>query len=229
LSARFIYAWPAPPATVSDPPDGAGLPFALKPSLLRLRELPMPEDPEPVVLRFAPEAVGALQDWRREVKAMEGDAAGLHLSWLGKLPGMAVRLAVVFLHLEWLGRPAGTPAPEAVDLDAVTRALGFLADYAVPMARRAFGEAALPEAERDARRLARWLSRQSPVPEALNARALRRMANGPGLPKPERIEAALAELAELGWVRPAPGREGGGKGRRRADWAVNPALREARS
>ena len=54
------------------------------------------------------------------------------------------------------------------------------------------------------------------------------MGNGPGLPKPERIEAALAELAELGWVRPAPGREGGGAGRRRADWVVNPALREAR-
>jgi hypothetical protein len=171
LSARFIYAWPAPPASVSDPPDGIGLPFAPKPKLLRLRELPMPEDPEPVVLPFTPEAMQALQDWRREVKAMEGDAAGLYLSWLGKLPGMAVRLAVIFLHLEWLGRPAGTQAPEVVDFDAVTRAVGFLADYAVPMARRAFGEAALPEAERDARRLARWLLRQSPVPATLNARA----------------------------------------------------------
>jgi hypothetical protein len=136
------------------------------------------------VLRFAPEADEALQDWRREVKAMEGDAAGLHLSWLGKLPGMAVRLAVIFLHLEWLGRPAGTQAPEVVDFDAVTRALGFLADYAVPMARRAFGEAALPEAERDARRLARWLLRQSPVPETLNARALRRLGTDPAFRSP---------------------------------------------
>ena len=42
-----------------------------------------------------------------------------------------------------------------MDLDALTRALGFLAEYAVPMAKRTFGEAALPEAERDARRLAR--------------------------------------------------------------------------
>jgi hypothetical protein len=72
---------------------------------------------------------------------------------------MAVRLAVVFLHLDWLGPPAGTPPPEAVDLDALARALGFLADSAVPMAKRAFGEAALPQAERDARRLARWLLR----------------------------------------------------------------------
>jgi hypothetical protein len=157
---------------------------------------------------------------------MEQDAAGLFLSWVGKLPGMAVRLAVIFLHLEWLGRPVGTPPPEAVDLDALARALGFLADYAVPMAKRTFGEAALPEGERDARRLGRWLLRQSPVPETLNARALRRQANGPGIDKSERIEAALRELADLGLVRPAPGREGGGRGRQRADWAVNPALRE---
>jgi hypothetical protein len=64
------------------------------------------------------------------------------------------------------------------------------------------------------------------VPETLNARALRRQGNGPGIATAERIEAALGELAHLGWVRPAPAREGGGKGRQRADWAVNPALRE---
>jgi len=164
LSARFIYCWPAPPAEVSDPPDGEGLPFELKSMLRRLRELPMPDEPEPVVLPFTAEAREVLQEWRREVKGMEGDAAGLFLSWLGKLPGMAVRLAVVFSHLEWLGQALETPLPEAIGVDAVVRAVGFLAGYAVPMAKRTFGEAALPEAERDARRLARWLLRQSPVP-----------------------------------------------------------------
>jgi hypothetical protein len=157
---------------------------------------------------------------------MEGEAAGLFLSRLGRLPGMAVRLAVVFLHLDWLGRTPGTPVPAAVDLDASVRVLGFLADYAVPMTKRALGEAAPPEAERDARTLAPL--RRSPMPETLNARELRRMGNGPGIRTRERIEAAPAELAELGWVRPAPGRAGGGKGRQRADWAVNPALRGAR-
>jgi Protein of unknown function (DUF3987) len=227
LSSRFIYTWPASLAGVSDPPDGAGLPFELKAKLLRLRELPMGEAAEPVVLPFTPEAVEALQEFRRGVKAMEAEATGLFLSWLGKLPGMAVRLAVIFQHLEWLVHPSDKPVPppEAVDGDAISRALGFLDDYAVPMARRAFGEAALPEAERDARRLARWILRQSPTPETLNARALRRMANGPGIQTPERIETALAELAELGWVRSAAGREGGGRGRQRADWAVNPELR----
>jgi hypothetical protein len=54
----------------------------------------------------------------------------------------------------------GTPAPERITLDDVVRAIGFLSEYVVPMARRAFGEAALPEPERDARRLARWYLRQ---------------------------------------------------------------------
>lgn len=225
LSARFIYCWPEPSEDISDPPNGAALPFAVKERLRRLRELPMPGD-KPSILPFTAEAIDALQDARRTEKQMEREASGLFLSWLGKLPGMAVRLSLVFLYLDWLEQPPGTPEPEAVDLDAIARALGFLFDYAVPMARRAFGEAALPEAERDARRLARWLLRQSPIPETLNARLLRRMAHGPGIPTPERIEAALRELAELHLVRPAPARAGGGKGRQRADWAVNPTLQE---
>lgn len=51
------------------------------------------------------------------------------------------------------------------------------------------------------------------------------MANGPGIQTSERIETALAELAELGWVRSAAGRDGGRGGRQRADWTVNPELR----
>ena len=44
--------------------------------------------------------------------------------------------------------------------------------------------------------------------------------------KAERITEALKELAELGWVSSAPARDGS-PGRRRDDWAVNPAVRAA--
>jgi hypothetical protein len=183
-------------------------------------------DGELVVLRFSDEAADAMQEWRREVKAMEADAFGLFLSWVGKLPGFAVRLGVVFAHLAWLAEP-DTKEPERITLDDFARAVGFLSEYAVPMARRAFGEAALPEAERDARRLARWyLACPLPRPATLNARELRRMANGPGIQTAGRVEAALGELAELGLVRRALGREGERGGRQRSDWAVNPALCE---
>ena len=154
LAARFLYCWPMPTAKVSDRPSGRALPFDLMAALRRLRELPMPND-NPVILRFDDDAADALQEWRREVKTMEADRTGLFLSWTGKLPGFAVRLAVIFAHMAWVVAPDGTPAPDRITLDDAARAVGFLADYAVPMARRAFGEAALPEPERDCRRLIR--------------------------------------------------------------------------
>jgi len=227
MAARFIYCWPMPPANVPERPSGRALPFDLMAAFHRLRELPMPDD-NPVILLFNDDAAETLQEWRRETKAMETERTGLFLSWTGKLPGFAVRLAVIFAHLSWVVARDGTPEPERITVDDATRAVAFLSDYAVPMARRAFGEAALPEAERDARRLARWYLRQPrPRPAVLNARTLRRMADGPGIASAPRIEAALAELAELGWVRPAPDRDGDSAGRRRSDWAVNPAVRDA--
>lgn len=227
LAARFLYVWPEPLADVSPRPDGTPLPFDLKAKLRRLRELPMLDD-EPVIVPFTEEAAVAMQDWRREVKALESGAAGLFLSWIGKLPGFAVRLSVIFAHLAWLAEEAARE-PEAVTLDDFSWALGFLSEYTVPMARRAFGEAALPEAERDARRLARWyLALSAPRAETLNARELRRVGDGLGIPTAPRTEAALGELQELGLLRRAPSREGGRPGRQRSDWAVNPSVREAR-
>lgn len=223
LAARFLFAWPAPGERSGRPARCADL-DALRRALRRLRELPW-EPPEPVVLPFTDAAAAAMEGWRREVVRLEDGAGGLFLSWVGKLPGFAVRLAVVFEHLAWAAREGGT-APEAVGEDAMRRATAFLAVYAVPMARRVFGEAALPEAERDARRLARWLLRQAPCPEVLNARVLRRQADGPGIPKAERITTALGELAELGWVR-SEATSGHRGGRPRGDWAVNPMVRTA--
>jgi hypothetical protein len=226
LTARFLYFWPASPDGVSDRPSGRALPFDLVAMLRRLRELPM-RDHRPVMLPFDGGAAEALQDWRREAKDMEADRTGLFLSWTGKLPGFAVRLATIFAHMVWVVEPDGTPVPDRIMRDDVVRAIGFLREYAVPMARRAFGEAALPETERDARRLASWyLRRPIPRPTVVNARKLRRMQDGPGIPTAPRIEAALSELAELGWVRRAPSRDGANAGRQRTDWAINPAVRE---
>ncbi|WP_372620868.1 DUF3987 domain-containing protein [Falsiroseomonas sp.] len=221
LAARFLYAWPAtikPARPRNAPPAGT-----LLDALRRLETLPW-TPPEPVMLPFVGGAPDAMQEWREEAAALEAEASGLFLSWLGKLPGFALRLAVVFAHLDWLTKAEAAPPPAAVDADAVARACGFLSEYAVPMARRLFGEAALPEAERDGRRLARWYLRQNPRPAVLNAKALRRMAGGPNIPTAERMDAALAELAAGWWCRPAPLRAGDGPGRTRKDWAMNPVL-----
>ena len=223
LAARFFYTWPTPvpPRRPSGVPDHT---IALA-ALRRLVELPwLP--PEPVILPFTDAAAAALQAVREEAADLENSAAGMFLSWLGKLPGFCVRLAVILQHLEWCWNDPTPPPPNEIEEWAVAAAADFLEDYAVPMARRVFGEAALPQAEHDARTLARWLVRQNPIAETINARELRRMPRGPGIANADRMSAALNEFAEAGWVRPAPARAGG-HGRPRHDWAVNPAIKGA--
>jgi hypothetical protein len=220
MAARFLYTWPAPQRPRR--PRAGLVVERITERLGRLRALPW-TPPEPVLLPFAPAAQEGLQGWREEVADMEAGAAGLFLSWLGKLPGVAVRLAVILAHLDWCEHGRGDP-PAEIDDAVMARALDFLESYAVPMARRCFGEAALPEAERNARRLVRWLLKQSSRPAVLNVQTLRRMAGGPGIPTAARLGAALAELASLGVVREAaPNRTGIG-GRSRSDWEVNPAI-----
>ena len=92
------------------------------------------------------------------------------------------------------------------------------------MARRTFGETALPEAERDARTIARWLVAQDPVPEVINERGLARRSDGPGVRDPKRLGAALELLAEEDWVRAPIRKSGATGGRPRKDWAVTPGV-----
>ena len=143
---------------------------------------------------------------------MGGEAAGLRGAAGADLRALA-----------WCETCHGDPPREVTETDLL-RAVTFLEDYAVPMARRAFGEAALPQAERDARRLARWILRQKSRPATLNAKELRRAPNGPGIPDAGRVDAALAELEGLGWVRKAEPNRAGMGGRSRADWTPHPDI-----
>lgn len=221
LAARFIYTWPAPipPRRPCRRPDNSAAGSALA-ALIGLDW----QSPDPVLLPFTEDAAAALQAWREEAANLEDGAAGMFLSWLGKLPGFCLRLAVILEHLEWCWTQYGPP-PDRIGVNAVAAAADFLERYAVPMARRVFGEASLPRAERDARAVARWLAKQKPVPDTINERELRRVSGGPGIRETARITAAMEELAEADWLRPAPSRSDG-YGRQRQDWAINPAVRD---
>lgn len=220
LSARFLYCWPDP-LPPSRPTCRADTDAALA-RLRRLRAISWPTEPEPTVLPFTEEAAAALHGWRVEVARLEATATALMLSWLGKLPGLAVRLGLIFEMLTWSALPEGTPEPESIDVESVCAAITFLREFAIPMARRTFGAAALPQAERDARHLARWLVQQRPRPTIINVRELRRRGDGPGIPSVDRLEAALRELEAANWCRPV--HTAGGLGRPRKDWVLNPEL-----
>lgn len=57
----------------------------------------------------------------------------------------------------------------------------------------------------------------------INAYELRRREGAP-VRDAGRMTAALAELKDLGWIRKIGGREGGGRGRQRLDYEVNPKV-----
>ncbi len=223
MMARFLPIWPerVPPRRPQAMADTEGAFRCLR----RLRALPWAEAPAPRVVPVAEAALGLFDEWRLAAAELEAGAAGLMVGWLGKLPGMALRLSLTLEYLAWAEAEDGTAEPAEVGLRAMQGAVMFLQLFAVPMARRVFGAAALPEAERDAARLAKWLARQAPLPGVINARVLR-LGEGLMIPDAARMEAALVELAEAGWVREAPG-NAGAMGRRRKDWAVNPALVDA--
>jgi len=222
MAARFLYIWPGP-RRPSRPRAGLRT-GGLAERLGRLHTLHWTA-PEPLAVAFDAKAQDNMQAWREAVAEMEAGAAGLFLSWLGKLPGFGLRLATILAHLDWCEHGRGEP-PAVITGDAMARACDFLENYAVPMARRCFGEAALPEAERDSRRLARWLRQRTERPTVLNVQELRRMAGGPGIPTAERLRAALAELAGLSIVREATPNRAGAGGRSRNDWDVNPGFWE---
>ena len=81
------------------------------------------------MLPLAPGAANELQQWCVEVAQTEGTTAGLIMSWLGKLPGLAVRIALALEHLWWSGDRADAP-PCSVSEDAILAAVGFLLNIA---------------------------------------------------------------------------------------------------
>jgi hypothetical protein len=222
MAARFIYTWP----TASDPsiPTRAADMTWAQNRLHWLIKLPWETAPEPKLILLTKAAAEAVHSWQNEVRVLSKAATGLFQGWLGKLPGLCLRLATVLTYLEWCGGPAAGAEPQQIEALAIAQARYFLTDYAIPMAQRTFGESALPEEERDARTIVRWLLAQDPVPEVINETDMVRKPSGPGIKKRQRLVAALELLAEEGWVRPPIRKSGGKGGRPRKDWGVHPAV-----
>ena len=141
-------------------------------------------------------------------------------SALGKARGLALRLSLIFECLWWCGEDGMRPPPAEISRRAFAAAAEFVADYAMPMAERAYGDAAAPKAERDAATLARWIA--ATRPKEVHARALQRDVRLPGLSDAESIRAAAAVLEAEGWL--LPNARPVSAGRPRVAWAINPAL-----
>ena len=223
LPARFLMVWPEPiPPIRPTVTINNDLAYEALRRLHRL-EIAVGEDGTPtrVILPLSDEAADLFQQFRAEHFERQ-PPGGMFASHYGKLSGVVVRLALVLEHLWWAAEGGGPP--QRITAKAITGAAALVSDYFLPMARRVYGDAALPEDERGARTIARWIVREGV--ETLNASELRRTVKLPGLQKAGPVGAALDFLEDAGWIRAAPAREGATKGRQRSDYIVNPRVRE---
>ena len=231
LAARFILAWPEP-APLTRPTKRAD-PEKLVDALVRLRSLKPGQSADgatyPLAVPFSDDAADLLHEFRERVRELESSSSGLFLSHIGKWPGMAARIALILELLWWAvaDDPLGG-GPVEISAKSVAGAIELLTGYVQPMARRIYGEAALPKVERDATALARHLMskiRREGVPERISARDIQR-ARIEGLRTADEVKAALGELEDAGWVRAASSPAAPEGGRPKVEWTVNPALGE---
>jgi hypothetical protein len=213
LLARFLWAWPNK-VPAKRPYKEADITRATE-ALRLLYELPLVSDENgglrPFFCRMTDDAADLFEQWWTRHQAVE--LAGPLAGTLGKAPGHVVRLSLVLEHLWWCGGSDLTMPPSTISAKAVTAAIAFVTDYFHPMAARVFGDASVPEADRLATVVAKWIMATRPT--VINPKLLRRTAGLPGLREAEKVKLALAVLVEADWIVPAPARAGGGAGRMR--------------
>jgi Protein of unknown function (DUF3987) len=218
--ARFLMLWPDPaPLTLSSSPP---IPEKYLSGLRKLNALKMAvndkEEDVPVVKMLSQEAKLLHFEWRKKNRDDMKEVYGLVLSHYGKLPGIVLRLAMVFEYMDW--SLTSRPEPDVIGVEAIARAADLVDDYFKPMALRVYGDAALPPQEKCAAMLARRILREKC--KTVNANDIRRYWKLPGLRESNAVKSALLVLVELGWLcKAVPNNT---KGKSKENYHVNPAV-----
>lgn len=223
FTARFLYVWPdATPLKRSSTAADAPM---LREAFSRLYSIQMQTAEDgaliPSPLAFTADAADLFFEFRQGTRELIGPEEGPLAGWIGKADGLVARIAGILELLDWSRRP-NAPLPRIVTRLTVERASMLWTDYLLPMARRAFGDAARPENEVKAARLLKAIRQRRP--EKLNAREIYKHWRLQGLREPAAVNTALIFLHDSGWILPAPTRAGDTAGRQKADWDINPEL-----
>ena len=220
LPSRFLWAWPdpLPPSRPHVTADGQFVRRAFA-KLVALRPGSDEVGDVPIVMRLTPDAADDFHEWRLDHDKRSGGVSGMVLSAWGKMPGLLLRLALILELGAWATAPDGTAEPSNVSQQAIIRAIGFVEDYLKLMLSRVYGDADIPETERHAMTLARWIAFNGR--KRINAREVSRSAGLPDLKRGPTVEDAANVLVEADWLRPVETTSGG---RRRKDYLVNPKV-----
>ena len=222
LVPRFLWVWPDPiqyqrPRQIA---DVSALERIYRRLLLLEAERSESGRIEPRVLLLSDDAADIFEAWVVQNDETVREASGLYKGFVGKLRGMVLRLALVVELMTWAagsGREPTTISPETL-----AGVLEFVDSYAKPSALRVFGDAALPEVERNAAALARYILKAGA--ERINARDIQRSSGIASLKAAADVEAATDALTEAGWLRSAMHRDGDTPGKPRKDFLVNPLV-----
>ncbi|MEL6234056.1 MAG: DUF3987 domain-containing protein [Pseudomonadota bacterium] len=205
LLARFLPVWPDPVPLRR--PGQAADSALIETVLRRLDALGMIEDdtggwrPWKVPLSEAARCI--LDELRSAAQDWETDADGLLMSFVGKLPGLVVRLSPILAYLEWAAG-AGDEPREITQAD-LARAAHLVEVWVLPMARRAYAAGSLGAEERTALRLvARMACEPGPAGRGTMSRWLR--AAGLAESLPQASEPRSGDPALAGPHRPSSAR-----------------------
>ena len=174
-------------------------------------------DPRPWFVPFSEPARALLQEFRISLSKTEANSAGMLQRFIGKMPGLAVRLSLVLAALDWsVGEPR--PFPSEITPDHLGRAAHFIEAYVIPMARRTYSETSVPAAEQAARALAKMI-----VDEGWRSFTSRQvqLKKRVGLRDKREIDAALDLLVSAAWIVAAPEPT---NTKPRRSYSVNPGL-----
>lgn len=221
LLARFLPIWPEP-APLRRPGEWTDedLMRRIIEKLLKLDLLTDEHDQQrPWIVGFTDGACDLMDEFRQAVRQWETEADGLMLSFIGKLPGLTARLSLVLAFLDWASE--GAEEPRKISVQHFGRAAHLVESYVLPMARRAYADAATPKAERAARRLVQ-LIREQGWQRFTSSEVLR--LNRGGLGTKSALDPALEMLLDGDVIRAVPVPTGPQGGRPTRLYAVNPAI-----
>jgi hypothetical protein len=216
LQGRFLFVFPVRRPFEGRPTKRTDYARLLK-AFRRLRGLEMRDDgdgPKPVIVPLDDVASESFVAWMKARDASAPVGTGRFQAWHGKAPGRVLRLALVLTMMDWAFDGVGH-APCTIRDEALVRAIYLHDEFFASHARRTFQDAALPEPERHARTIARYLASFAggAEPSAITIRDVYRTKHL-GVTDRDKAHVAVQILVDAGWLRPAPSRAGEHPGRK---------------
>lgn len=178
---------------------------------------------KPVCVPLTEPAREEMLEFRLSVQAMENEAECIMKSFIGKMPGLVARIALIPAHLDWAASADGDePPPREVTEDQFDRARLFVVAYAMPMAHRTYGGGPAAQGDPEARRLLQLIADRGWT--TFTGRQVKRSERS-GLIDASQVATALTVLEEADIIRAVPPEASPAGGRPSVCYEVNPVIR----